>query len=82
MADLKSLIDDLTKLADTAATVLPQASIAGGAMRIGSKIIDIIDDLKPHAPDGEAVDALDDAHDKLMTAVSKKSGDVSRRLRG
>jgi hypothetical protein len=49
--DLKTLIDDVAKVADTASLVLPQASIAGGTARIGSKIISIIDDLKNHAVD-------------------------------
>lgn len=82
MADLKELINDLATLADTAATVLPQASIAGGAARIGSKIIEIIDDLKHHAPDVQSADTLDEAHAKLMAAVTTKASDLSKRLRG
>jgi hypothetical protein len=80
--DLRDLINDIAKVADTAATVLPQAAIAGGAARIGGKILDIIEDLHQHAPSTEDAATLEAAHDKLVQATTVKSGDLSRRLRG
>ena len=82
MTDLKTLINKLAEVADLAATVLPQASLAGGAMRIGSKLIDIVDDLKHHAPDAETSDQLEEAHKKLTAMVTAKSQATSDRLRG
>lgn len=82
LADLKQMIDELATLAETASVVLPQAAIAGGAARIGSKILSIVDDLKPHAPTLSSAQQLQDAEEKLMAALSSKSAATSSRLRG
>jgi hypothetical protein len=80
--DLKKLIDEIAQVASTAAIVLPGAGIVGGAARIGSKLIEVIEDLHPHAPDAESAGKLETAHDQLTAIVTRKSGDLSNRLRG
>ena len=81
-ADLKKLMEDAATLADTAAAVLPGANIAGGAARIGSQILSVVEDLHKHAPDEESGKLLEDAHKTLMLSIETKSRDLSRRLRG
>lgn len=80
MSDLKTFIDEFARVADLAATVLPAAGIAAGTARIGSKLVEIIDDLKPHAT-GESATALQAAHDAIVAAVVSKAEDTSARLR-
>ena len=82
MSDLKDLINKIATAAEAAATVLPAAGIAGGVARIGTKLLDIVEDLHHHAPDNESKEQLEAAHDALVEAVSTKSSDLSRRLRG
>lgn len=80
--DLKKLIEAVAQAADIASTVLPGAAIAGGAVRIGGKLLEVIEDLHPHAPDAASKAELEAAHDKLVAIVTRKSGDLSARLRG
>ncbi len=82
MADLKQLIDEVARVADTAALVLPGAAIAGGAARIGGQLLSIIDDLGHHAPDPESYAKLEEAYKTLMATTVAKSGAISQRLRG
>ena len=79
--DIRELLAAATKLADVAATVLPQAKLVGGAAQIGTKIIDVIDGLKEHADPSQQAE-MQAARAKLAEAVKAKAKATSARLRG
>lgn len=78
---IKDMLATVTKLANIASVVLPQAKIVGGAADLGGKILDIIDGLKDQGDPAEQAD-MQLARDKLATAVKAKAKATSARLRG
>lgn len=81
MPNIRGLLETVTKLANMASVVLPQAKLVGSAAQIGGKIIDIIDDLSANAePDQQA--EMQAARKKLSDAVKAKAASTSARLRG
>lgn len=79
--DIRDMLATVTKLANIASVVLPQAKMVGGAAQMGGKILDIIDGLKDHADPAEQAE-LQEARAKLATAVKAKAAATSARLRG
>lgn len=78
---IKDMLETVTKLANIASTVLPQAKVVGGAATMGGKILDIIDGLKDQAEPAQQAE-MQAARDKLATAVKAKASATSARLRG
>lgn len=79
--DLRDMLATVTKLANIAAVVLPQAKIVGGAAQMGGKILDIIDGLQEHADPAQQAE-MQAARKKLSDAVKAKAAETSARLRG
>lgn len=77
----REIVDKVIELANLAANVIPSAALIGKGAEIGSKVIDIIDDLgEDIAPDQQA--AAQAARANLALAVKAKAARVSDKLRG
>lgn len=79
--NIRSLIDSAIQLAHVAAAVIPGAGLAEDGLKIGQKIIDVIDGLKAHA-DPTQQPALQEARATLAETVKAKAKATSARLRG
>lgn len=71
----------VTKLANVASVVIPQAKLVGSAAQMGGKILDIIDGLKDQGNPADQA-AMQDARKTLSDAVKAKAAATSNRLRG
>ena len=79
--DIRDLLATVTKLANVAAVVIPQAKLVGGAANLGTKVLDIIDDLKDQGDPADQA-AMQAARKTLSDAVRAKAAATSARLRG
>lgn len=83
MPDIRTIIDDVTRLANTVSAVLPEAGTVATVGKVADKVIDIIDTLREHPTNSlvEAV-ALRQAREVLVARVKAHATKTSSELRG
>lgn len=77
--NIQTAIQSAISLAKAGSIVFPP--LAGGAA-LAEKALDILDGLKPHAPDPASGEDIEAAHKELYDAMIAKGHALSDRLRG
>lgn len=79
--NLENLLADVTKLAYTVSAIIPQAGLVEGAAKIGTKVLEIIDDVSKVAPiDNQQ--QMQQARAELAAKVKTHAASTSSDLRG